>query len=163
MDSMSIAKKIEELQPEPPLYLDSEYVQRAQQSVLKTLSQLAPIAMPRVPEILLNPSSAEYFEETRAKRFGMPLAELAKSEKAENAFENAQPGLQEIKDLLRENSEGPYVQGTEPSFADFILAGFWRFMELLDKDGDLQGRIMEFDASFAKHYAACKKWMEKVD
>lgn len=163
MDSLSIAQNIEAIQPEPSLHLDSEYISRTQGAVGKLLGQLAPVVMPRVPEMLLNPTSAEYFEETRAKRFGMPLAELAKSDKAKNAFTNAQPAFEEIKAILHENSGGPYVLGNEPSFADFILAGMWRFVELLDKDGDLYGRIMQYDASFSKHYEACKKWMERVD
>jgi len=163
MDSLSIAQKIEEIQPQPSLHLDSEYITRTQGAVGKLLGQLAPIAMPRVPEMLLNPSSAEYFEETRAKRFGMPLSELAKSDEARDAWQNAQPALEEITAILRENGGGPYVLGNEPSFADFILAGMWRFVELLDKDGDLYGKIMQVDASFPKHYDACKEWMEKVD
>lgn len=161
MDSLSIAQKIEELQPQPTLHLDSDYIARTQQAVLKVLAELAPIAMPRIPGTLLNPPSAEYFEETRARRFGMPLAELARSEKARNAWQNAQPVLQEIAKLLRENDKGPYVLGDEPSFADFILAGFWRFMELLDQNGDLYGRIVQVDSSFSEHYEACKKWMER--
>lgn len=163
MDSLAIAKKIEEIQPNPPLHLDSKYVSQVQDAVLKVLANVAPIAMPRVTTMLLNPSSAEYFEETRAKRFGMPLYELAKSEKARDALPNAQPALGEIKAILHENAGGPYILGKEPSFADFVLAGLWRFTELLDKDGDLHGQIIKFDGRFSTHYEACKQWMQKSD
>lgn len=162
MDSLRIARGIEKIEPKPPLYLDSKYINLVQEAVLKVNAELAPIVMPRIPDMLLNPSSAEYFEETRAKRFGMSLSDLAKTEKV-RTWQSAQPGLAEIKALLHENG-GTYIMGNEPSFADFVLAGFWRFTELLDKDGDLHGRIMEFDrASFSKHYEACKQWMEKLD
>ncbi|CZT21157.1 related to putative glutathione S-transferase [Ramularia collo-cygni] len=163
MDSLSIAHTLEDLQPEPSLHLNSEYVGRTQEAILKLWGQLAPIAMHRIPDMLLNPCSAQYFQETRTKRFGMSLAEFAKSDKAENAWPGAQPILEEIKTILHENSGGPYVLGNKPSFADFILAGWWRFTELLDNDGDLHGRIMQFDDGFLEHYDACKKWMERVD
>lgn len=163
MDSLAIAKKIEEIQPEPSLHIDSEYTKRTQDAVLQLLGSLAPIAMPRVPPMLLNPPSAQYFEETRAKRFGMPLAEFAKSDKAKNAWENAQPALEEIKAILNDHKDWPNVLGDKFSFADFILAGLWRFVELLDKDGDLYGKIMKFDTTFEKHYYTCKRFMDKTD
>ena len=40
-----------------------------------------------------------------------------------------QPGLDEIIALLRERPDGPFVLGKEAGFADFVLAGFWKFAE----------------------------------
>lgn len=164
MDSWAIATEIEKLQPEPSLGLDTDFPKRTA-AILGTIQKpLGPIWMPRVPEMLLNPVSAEYFYETRNSRWGMPLQELAKSARAgEVAWQGAEEGMVQLKGLLGENPEGPYIMGNEPTFADFILAGFWRFMERLSKGGDLSERFMKFDKSFKEHREACQQWLERED
>lgn len=162
MDSRKIAEAVEKLQPEPSLHMDKgDVIDRAQAAVGGIPANLGPIGLPRVPELLLNPRSAEYFHETRSKRFGMSLDELSKSDKAgENAWKNAEPALKAIKDLLHEDESGPYVMGKEVSFADFVVGGLWAFMKKLDK-GDLYDRLMSTDASFPEHWKAVEKWFEK--
>jgi hypothetical protein len=62
---------------------------------------------------VLNERSAECFRETRAKRFGMPLDELEKSEDGgEKAWENIKPVLKEVASLLKE-TEGLFFMGKE--------------------------------------------------
>lgn len=161
MDSRKIADALETLQPEPSLQLDSGYVDRTQEAVLATQKAFAPLAMPRVPELLLNPRSAEYFERTRAERFGMPLSELAKKAD-ETVWENAKPGIKELIAILHEHEDGPYVLGKTPSYADFILAGFWAFAKKLDK-GDMFERGMSYDEAIRKHWDACQKFLERDD
>ena len=163
MDSRKIAEALDKLQPEPSLHTDkTDLIDRTQKAVLATNSGLAPIGIPRVPIKLLNNKSASYFNETRAERFGMPLTELAKSDKAgENAWKNAQPGLEEIAKILNEDKSGPFVMGKEVSFADFIIGGWFRFAKKLDEGGDLFERGLKFDKSFEEHYEATKKWFEK--
>lgn len=161
MDSLAIASALEKLQPEPSFHLDNGYVDRAQAAAGKTLGPLRFIAMPRVPPKVLREKSQPYFESTREKAFGMPLSQLANTEGAKTAWTNVEPGVQDLKALLAEHSEGPYLMGKTVSYADFILAGLWRFLELLDEDGDLFGRLMQQDEAFSKHYEACKKWMER--
>ncbi|KAK3110191.1 hypothetical protein LTR53_015779 [Teratosphaeriaceae sp. CCFEE 6253] len=164
MDSLQIAHALEKLHPAPSLHLDGGAIARVQRVVLAFQRSLAAIAMPRIPVKVLRPASREYFRTTRAKRFGMPLEELAMSEQAgEGAWEAAQPSMAELKAILHERGEGPYVMGATVSFADFIIAGFWRFLQILDEDGDLFGRALEFDESFVRHYEACKQWLERDD
>ncbi|KAF2170289.1 hypothetical protein M409DRAFT_64605 [Zasmidium cellare ATCC 36951] len=164
MDSLLIAQEIEKLQPEPSLGLDTDFPKRTQAIVATIQKPLGPIMMPRVPELLLNPRSQKYFYETRAKRWGMPLQDLAKSEQAgEVAWQGAEEGFSQLRELLKENGEGPFIMGNEPTFADFILAGFWRFVERLSVKGDLSERIMGFDARFGEHRRACQPWLERDD
>ena len=164
MDSRKIGEALDKLQPEPSLHMDEkEAIDRALAAVGATFEHLRPIGMPRIPERLLNPRSAEYFQETRAKRFGMSLADLAVSDKAgENAWKNAEPGMRDLKNVLTEK-DGPYVLGEEASFADFAIGGFWTMVKLLDQDGDLYDRLMSFDGSFPEHASAVSKWFEKDD
>lgn len=164
MESRAIAKALEELQPEPSLHLDNGYVDRAQAVAGKVQNALVPTGLPRIPVKLLNPASEKYFRETREKRFGMTLEELAKSDKAgENAWKAAEAPLQELVSLLHEHEDGPYIMGKQVSFADFILAGLWRFVQILDENGDLFERGMKTDESLPTHYEACKRWLERDD
>lgn len=164
MDSRKIAEGLEKLKPEPSLHMgDGKTIDKVQGTVLEVFGHLRPIAMVRIPERLLNPRSAEYFEETRAQRFGMSLKDLSQSDKAKNAWTNADPGLQELKGILTENKDGPYVLGKEPSFSDLVIAGWVAMMKILDEGGDLFDRYLKYDKVFSEHYEACKKWLEKDD
>ncbi|EME46496.1 hypothetical protein DOTSEDRAFT_70488 [Dothistroma septosporum NZE10] len=163
MDSLAIAHELEKAHPIPSLRLDDGSADRALAAIADLQKALSPVVLPRVPDLLLNPSSEEYFRRTRAKRFGMELTDFAKSDQAgETAWKNAEPALEKVKQLLYEDESGPYV-AKEPGFADFVLAGAWRFYQRCEKDGDIFGRVMQFDESFSKHYEACKKWLERDD
>lgn len=164
MDSRKIAEALEKIKPEPSLHMDEgEMIDRTQATVLSVNVNLGAIGMPRVPEKLLNEKSAEYFYETRKKRFGMPLPDLAKSDRAKNAWENAAPHIQALADLLEEKKDGPYVLGKDPSFCDMIIGGFWVFVKKLDEGGDLFDKGMKMHDVFPRHYEAVKKWFEKDD
>lgn len=130
------------------------------------MKRLAPIAIPRVPEMLLNPESEVYFRETRRERFeGVELVDLAKSEAAgEKAWEGAEGGLKLLGEIMGEhNAEGPFVMGKEASYADLVLGGLWAFLAKLDKGGDLFGRVMRFDGRFGRHWEACGPYFERDD
>jgi glutathione S-transferase len=164
MESMSIAEALEALQPSPSLQLASPLLPPTQDAVKRVVEALAPIAKPRVPEMILNPGSVEYFERTRSKRHGMSLQDLARSELAgEAAWTAASEGLMQLQRLLAENMAGPYIMGADSGFADFVLAGMWRFVQLLDRDSDLFGRLIGYDENFARHFAACDKWLQRDD
>jgi glutathione S-transferase len=163
MDSRKIADALETLQPEPSLKLDSGYVERVQKAVLDIGAALTPIMIPRVPEMLLTPASAEYFYRTRKERFGMSLPELAASEKAgEAAWEKAAPAVKELVGILKEHEDGPFVLGKEASYADLIVAGYWAMAKRLDR-GDVFERAMGLDEVFPKHWEACQKFLERDD
>jgi len=89
MDGLVIAQALEKLYPEPSLHVDSPQVQRAQDAVTDCWNALAPLLANRVPTRILQPRSADYFLRTREEKFGMPLSELEKSEKAMKAWDAA--------------------------------------------------------------------------
>jgi hypothetical protein len=64
--------------------------------------------VPSIP-LILNKPSADYFNETRAKVFGAPLYEVAKTATEED-WEAAKAPAKEAGDLLRRNG-GPYFLG----------------------------------------------------
>jgi len=164
MDSASIAPALEKLQPERPLHFDDPAVARVQGAIGKIWSGnrgLRTICLPRVPRLILNPRSAEYFERTRAEQFGMTLAEVEKSENAKGAWEAAGAGLQELKALVKENGGGPFVLGEKVSYADFVLVSFFVFLRRLGED--LFERVMEVEEGFGELFKACEKWIERDD
>lgn len=160
MDSRAIADALEELQPSPSLKLNNGYTEKTQQAVLDAMAPLRAEIMPKVPA-LLNEPSAEYFERTRAKKFGMPLADLAKSDQAgENAWQAAEPHLANLEKLLKEN-EGPYIAGKEISYADFILGGLWIFVKKIDSKS--YSRLAGYSPAFGEHWQAISKYFERDD
>lgn len=161
-DTANILPAFEKLKPEPSLHLDSPMNERVSDAFSKINPKLAPIWMVRVPEQLLNPPSAEYFHRTRSETVGCPLDELAKSDKAKNAWNEARPGLEELKKLIHEDESGPYFLGKTPSYADFIAVGAFEFYKRHSSE-DLFQEIMKFDEGFSKLYQACEEWLQKAD
>jgi glutathione S-transferase len=108
MDSKKIARELEKRYPSPSLHLDDPIV--ANFSLAKFQKHLIPHVVPKVPK-LLNERSEEYFNRTRAVRFGMPLAQVEKEKATEERWEEAKEGLVEMADLLRQKG-GPCFLGT---------------------------------------------------
>lgn len=161
MESRKIADALEMLKPEPSLQLNSGYVERTQQAIQDAQDALTPVVIPKVPALLLNPPSADYFYETRKVRFGMSLHELAKSPKGgQVAWESAGPALQALAGILHENDGGPFVLGEQASYSDMILAGYWAFLKKLD-EGDIFDRMMGIDAAFRKHWEAVQVFLQR--
>ena len=84
--------------------------------------------MRRIPRDLLRPESIEFFEETRAERFGIPLDLLEKEQGGEGgAWERARLGLDSLEELVRSETfkvdAGPFVLGSRVSYADFVVVG----------------------------------------
>ncbi|KAL8687388.1 MAG: hypothetical protein Q9218_006426, partial [Villophora microphyllina] len=129
MDSKAIAIALEKMYPNPPLYLDDPMLARVEELWPKLQTTLRGVAMPKIPRNVLNTESVTYFEETRGKRFGMPLSQLEKEVGGEKAWEDAKPFIKEFGEMLRENPEGPFLRGEEVSYADFVVVGALRFME----------------------------------
>ena len=163
MDSRKIAEALDQLQPQPSLHMDKgDVIDKTQATALAVHQALATNIMPRVPG-LLSPRSAEYFHETRSKRFGMSLEEFGKSEKSgETAWKNAAPHIEKLGELLKEN-KGPYILGEDVSFADLIVGGMFVFWKRLDRDGDLYGRLLGMDEAFGKYFEAIEKFFERDD
>ena len=78
MDSRKIAGSLESLHPLPPPKLDSEYQSGVDALMGKPLTTIRSVFVCLVPRTLLNPSSQEYFVQSRQKSVGMTLEELEK-------------------------------------------------------------------------------------
>ena len=110
MESRKIADVLEREYPSPPLYLDSSILKKVEELVPGCIMSLGPIFMPKIPRHVLNPSSAEYFERTRAERFGMDLSQLEKERGGESAWKAAELKWKELGALLKAEG-GPFFMG----------------------------------------------------
>lgn len=166
MESRHIADALEKLQPSPSLGLGTGYAERAQGIVDQLLRTVVLPYIYRIPDWLLRPEGAKWYHEERQKLFGgMTLYDFAKHPEfsGEKAWQKSEPHVKALKDLLAENPSGPFVMGDRVSYADFIIASYFKFLTKIDEDGDVYGRMVGFDPSFVALVKACEKWYERDD
>lgn len=161
MDSRKIADVLEKEYPSPPLHLDSPIVKKVEELAPQCITTLGPVFLPRVPRCVLNPPSVEYFERTRAARFGMPLSQLEKEKGGESAWKAAEPKWKELGTLLKAEG-GPFFMGKTVSYADLIVVGALHFSMLLGKD-DMFQHLKDIEPAFLTLYDASKAWLERDD
>lgn len=157
MESRNIAEALERLYPNPPLHFDSPYQARIDTLMDKMLLPIRPIFVPLVPQIFLNPASQAYFVPSREKAVGTSLAKYG--EGADTGFEKAKPYFKELGEMLRENPEGPFLQGKEPVYADLVVVGWLRMLDGLGWAGTVFD--CEGGAEIKKLYEAAAKWLER--
>lgn len=91
----------------------------------------------------------------------MPLDELEKSEKGgEIAWAKLFEQLEKVAQLLKREG-GPFFLASGVSYVDFVVAGFWRFLEQSDKK--VLDRALSLDTAFGEHYEACGPYLEGKD
>lgn len=110
MDSRKIADVLEKEYPSPSLHLDSPILKKVEELAPQCITALVPVYIPRAPRYVLNPPSAEYFDRTRAARFGMPLSQLENEKGGESAWKIAEPKWKELGTLLKAEG-GPFFMG----------------------------------------------------
>ncbi|KAF2274563.1 uncharacterized protein EI97DRAFT_435102 [Westerdykella ornata] len=160
MDSWNIAHEIEKRYPTPSLGLDEPIVVQIKEFISKLFVPLAAEILPKIPRNLLSAPSAEYFERTRAAKFGMSLTQFEKEKGGDKAWEAAEAPVKELAGILKKNG-GPYFLGDRVTYADFILV---TFLEFLKRIGDgLYEKFTAFDPAFEKLYDASKQWLNKDD
>lgn len=109
MDSWKIAHELERRYPTPPLHLDDPIVAKVRDHISELRNPLTAQLTVKVPA-LLNKRSAEYYEPTRAKIFGMSLSQFAQEHGGERNWEEAQKAIDEIAGWLKTNG-GPFFLG----------------------------------------------------
>jgi glutathione S-transferase len=161
MDSVPIAKFIEENYPEPRL---APWDPASDELVLRMRSSIGPVLqasiLPREPHIL-SPRSQEYFRRTRETQFGVALESLAEGDKEDKAWSAIDADLHTASDvLLAALAKGPFASGDLPGMRDFFVAGSMESARIVDKG--VFGRIFAY-RGFQDVYKACQPWMEKRD
>lgn len=118
-DSWKIAGYLDQRYPDRPLFEGAQAKAHALLIKLWIESSIHPLfARLLVPGIfgILDARDQAYFRETREKRFGMPLAQLAGER--EQSLRALREGLGPLRAML---AEQPFVAGQAPGFADYIV------------------------------------------
>lgn len=160
MDCDKICAELEAAYPEPSIRIDDPVVAKVKASLSRVLGALAPEIMPRVGFNIVTDKSHDYFWRTREARFGMPLEKVPEELGGEKCWKPAEEELREVAKLLKERG-GPFFLGKEPSWADFIWAGFLIFAKRADEE--IWERCVGVDEVLKKQFEACKPWVEKND
>lgn len=134
MDSRKIATLIEEKYPEPSVRLDSAALAKLEGLMPKIMPLLKGIYMPLVPKRLLTEKSVGYWYETREKAVGMSLDQLQKEQGGASTWAAIKPLIAEVDAMLIESPDGPFFLGKDPSYVDFVWAGFLIFFKRIGED-----------------------------
>lgn len=151
MDSRAIAETIEKDHPSPPLYLDSPYLANLERLLGPLTPTLRPHFIPKVVRTLLRDPSLDYFISTREAAIGMTLDEFEAKEGQD--FTKAEPHLQPITSLLKENAEGPFFMGKTKSYADFLWASILIFFRRIDATGGEFEGLLQATGDASAHRA----------
>jgi glutathione S-transferase len=118
--------------------------------------------MPRIPKNLLLERSAEYFYRTRSEVVGIPLEEYAKKEGGEQCWIEAFKALKAMAAFVSE-TEGPFVEGNEVSYADFGIVSLLFFFKRVQQE-DFQRLMANPNAKpLVEQFEACAQWFNKDD
>ena len=162
MDTAKIVPKLEEIYPEPSLYLDSTTNDEADKLVQGILMSFVRGLIPEIKVLLQEPSKS-YYVESRERRSGMTMSEMTKEFGGERGWQKADPFLQMLKALFESNKRdnGPFILGSKPSFGDFIIVALFESFKKLAQG--VYDRLLEYDTSFQDLNEACRPWTERDD
>ncbi|KAL7944093.1 hypothetical protein V8C42DRAFT_358770 [Trichoderma barbatum] len=160
MESLSIAKKLEALQPTPNAYVDHPVVEEVARSRKRLLMCLAPVLVPRMPRECLSGPTIRFHEKAREKTYGMTLEMLEDRFGGRAAWTKAQPLLDDLAGILK-RQDGPFCLGQTPSYADFIIVAFLEWCRCLQ--GGIFERIVGNEKSYHDLYMACRPWLQRND
>ncbi|KAF7559137.1 hypothetical protein G7046_g5024 [Stylonectria norvegica] len=161
-DSSKIAQALNEIHPDPFLDLESPYQKQVDQIVINLGQSICPMLYSRIPVNLLNEASVEYWYTTRRQRLGMSVQEYEEKHGGEAAYVNAEPDLKQITALLKEK-EGPFLMGSEPTYADFTWVAMLLFSKRVDEG--IFNELLKRTGDEAVHKSlleACGPWLKMI-
>ena len=165
MNSANIAPVLERLYPERSLHLDAELHAPMTESVESLAGIIWWDTLALIPS-LLPERSGVYFDETRKAAFGVSLKEMAAAKGGDQAWKTAaEPGgaAEKLAEMLTKykKDEGPFVLGSEPSYADFVAASLFECVERCCVED--YRKLMALDARFGALHEACRPWLLRDD
>ncbi len=164
MDSRTIAKRLEQLYPEPPLNIALDpYLAEIEDLADRTAQIVSPDFIPKIAKRVLGERSLGYWHRTREEWFmGQKLDKVAAEKGGPQVYREAAPLVARVTELLERNRAGPYFQGRIISYTDFIWASFLHFFEKLGGDS-LEVLIGPNKESHLALLEACRPWLARYD
>ncbi|KAI4111042.1 MAG: hypothetical protein LQ339_000770 [Xanthoria mediterranea] len=162
MDSAAIARELETLFPEPALRQDTPAQKKIESLWPQIMRIIGPAILPGITK-MLSPLSVEYFISTREAAFGVKISDYDSPQAIEKAWGDVKPLLVELGEVLNAKG-GPFVEGIEVTYADFVLVSIMVFLERASSGhiGAVE-RFVDMDGCFGRLWEACTGWMERDD
>lgn len=122
MDSAKIAPWLEQQYPQRPVIQSAPLSDEVIALLRSAGGKAQQVSLtPREPAIL-SPRAKEYFVNMVEGLIGHPLQQLLEYE--DGAWAGADEGMKQASELMMKNKDkGEWIEGAEPSIADFFLAG----------------------------------------
>ncbi|CAK7234011.1 hypothetical protein SBRCBS47491_008805 [Sporothrix bragantina] len=130
MDPPGIIAKLDELVPEPRLSATSPRAAEARAIFFPALAPLLQAAVGHVPSVLSDRSRQGFLAKRKA-RWGKTLDEWVAERPLENQLKTAEPRLLQLEEWLEQGSEGPFIDGHEPGYADMTIVSILEFVRLV--------------------------------
>lgn len=157
-ESLRIAEYLDKAYPDKPKVIipGTEVLQTAFiGSFLPHFKAMWQFTLPANVKLIDHPEGRAYFHKTRSGRVGQDISTMKPTGDAWQA------GLNELRDGLNnidqwlQKSGGPYVMGNTISFADFVLGGWLKWMQVaLGKDSEEWKQISSWNEG---------RWGERVE
>lgn len=164
VESLAVAEHLEQAYPDTPALFPAGT--RALQAAFlefftaQAFGPIAKILVPGVPGIL-DPAGAEYVRETRRAWTGTPVDEWAPvgSEKRKNAWKAAEEGWGKLAAVYRQ-SNGVWITGAQPVFADFVVLGALIFASKTVPEEEWKAVLAWHDGIWGRLWKAGEQYMQ---
>ncbi|EGC43854.1 lignin degradation protein [Histoplasma capsulatum var. duboisii H88] len=163
-DSWPIALHLEGAFPAPdhPTLFPSAGSHALALAVMKLVSALVPatrrILVPQIPA-LLDERGAAYFRRTREEMFGVTLEAMAGDKRGVGqAWESVEADVELVRQMLRGRG-GPFFEGAEAGYADFVFVAFLTWYERGDRVA-WERVVGGGDGEIKRLWEACLLWIE---
>ncbi|KAF4953663.1 hypothetical protein FSARC_12348 [Fusarium sarcochroum] len=158
MGSRAIARALEDRFSMPSLHLGTKGTLRIEELAEKLLIASRPLWAYLLPERILTQSSAQYYTDTRTKRFGMNLELYCATHVSQQLWNELDDICGDIGDSLAKSS-GPFLRGHAPSYGDFSIVAVLRFFN--SADPAMFDHFCTVEPQLRKLYKACDQWLER--
>jgi glutathione S-transferase len=165
MDSVPISHFLEETYPDPPAPVTR--TELGTQVIIGALTQVMPLLMPLIegPKWrAATPSAQSRYRDVWEAKAGKgsydAILEIDPA-KEEETWEKMDAGLKAVGGMMTKNAaEGPYIEGSKPTYTDFFVAGTMCYLKSIDEKAF--NRLMAYPG-WRNVYTACKPFTERAD
>lgn len=162
-ESLAIAHRLEQQNPQRSLRIDSPNTDVVIKLTEKIMYAVLPDFVPKVPKRLLADASLEYWYRTRQEWFGgIKLDDLERRQGGHQVYQKARADIKQLGEMLQKVRSGPFFEGDTPTYADFVWVSFLYFYEKLGDD--IFQKLVGED--YQPHLAlleACRPWFSRHD
>jgi len=131
-DSLAIAQYLDEQYPDAPKVLpydsdEAALIDAFQSAFMNAAKGISKLGIFKGAQ-KLSPESKEYYIRTRVEWLGIPWEQFALPEEVDKFWDGLRAAC-DIADEWYAKSSGPFILGDTPCFADFLVAGLFKWIQ----------------------------------